>query len=76
MPKCSGSLPRVPFPGHVLFLYRQAGIFNLSVAVQFFMPFVTGYPVSWMVGKILVLGGIGLGSFLAASAQKKFALRL
>jgi hypothetical protein len=60
----------------VLFLFRKAGVFDLSVAIRFFVPFVTSYPVSWMLGKILVLGGIGLGSYSALIAQKKVALRL
>lgn len=60
----------------VLYLFRQAGFFNLALTVQLFVPFVTSYPVSWMVGKILVVGGIALGSYLAANKREKVALKL
>lgn len=66
--------------GELLFItasvFWRAGFLDVVLAAQLFIPFVTSYPVSWVIGKLLVIGGLALGCYLGAKAEKKVAIRL
>jgi hypothetical protein len=66
--------------GEILYItvlvFRQVGVFDLTVAVRLFVPFVKSYAGSWMVLKVLVAGAIVLGCYAAAMVKKTAPLRI
>jgi hypothetical protein len=58
--------------GELLFItvsvFRQARILDVVLAARLFIPFVTNYPQTWIVGKLLVIGGLAMGCYWGAKA--------
>ena len=66
--------------GELLFIaaavFWQAGVFDLVLAMQIFVPFVASYHVSWIIGKVVVIFGVAVGCHMGIKSEKKVAVRL
>ena len=56
-------------------IFRQTGNFDLVLAAKWFVPFLLRYPTSWIVGKLIVIGGTAFGCYKSVGTEKKIAFR-
>jgi hypothetical protein len=57
-------------------IFWQAGVFDVALAAQCFLPFIGQYHHTWIASKVVTVGAIVLGCYIATKAKREVALRL